>query len=612
MKNVIKNSAVAAILTAAAIFGSCSHDDDPDITPQAVRFTSSINEASHTLKASGASWAANDAVGIYMLATTPANNAENKRHVTATGSSAFAAVAGQEIYYPQNGEDVDFVAYYPYKDNIGGMNYPVNVATQTDQSAIDLLYSNNAVGKNKTDGDVALYFTHKLSKIVVNTVNGDGFGSPNFGPMTMKIRGMNTTATFDLRTGTLGDGGNPAPITPLPVGIGGERYEAIVLPATFAAEGDMTMEFELNNAKGEVLTWKCPAGESFEAGKQYTYRMTISRTRVIATCTITDWNDVERTGTAERADTESEIPVIEKVWIPAGTFLMGSPETEPNRFTDSETQHSVTLTQGFHMSKNEITNTQYAAFLNAKRVSATSAYGSGSFVSGSNPVAICSWGENNGKHLLYDISNNSSHRNQNWGVKWDVANEEWTPVPGCENHPVIWVSWFGAVEFARWVGGSLPTEAQWEYACRGGQSESLPFGIGNGKIMNGEMANVNGQYIYDMDNGGYIDLDEFGGIFMNKTMPVGSYPESVNGYGLYDMHGNVLEWCSDFYDPDYGSENASDSVTDPTVLSSIGGRKVVRGGGWHNNSSYSRSAYRWYYGFYDANPYVGFRVVFTQ
>lgn len=151
-----------------------------------------------------------------------------------------------------------------------------------------------------------------------------------------------------------------------------------------------------------------------------------------------------------------------------------------------------------------------------------------------------------------------------------------------------------------WVGGSLPTEAQWEYACRGGK-ENLPFGIGDGKKLTGDMANFNGNYPYDYDNGGHQNGM---GTYLEKTTPVGSYPYA-NGYGLYDMHDNVLEWCSDWH-----SGYSANSVTDPAGPAT-GFYRVLRGGSWYSHAQYCRSAYR-YYGNPDfASRDFGFRVVFV-
>lgn len=301
---------------------------------------------------------------------------------------------------------------------------------------------------------------------------------------------------------------------------------------------------------------------------------------------------------------------IEMVKIPAGTFMMGSLEDEPDRGSD-ETQHEVTLTNSFWMGKYEVTNAQYAEFLNAKGVVGTPDITHPYFLNGGVifTAAVCDWGENDGQVLVYDGSSEPSFATVNWGINWDESAGEWKPAEGYEDYPVVWVSWYGAVEYAAWVGGSLPTEAQWEYAARGGQSESLPFGIGDGTKLVPGMANFDLFSCYDLaEQGSYMNDDM--SLNLGMTSPVGSYASYTNGYGLYDMHGNVSEWCMDLYDrenPDYGS----DPVTDPQGPAT-GTWHIMRGGNWFYQASFARSACRQF----DApdNPYlyIGFRVVIVE
>jgi formylglycine-generating enzyme required for sulfatase activity len=250
--------------------------------------------------------------------------------------------------------------------------------------------------------------------------------------------------------------------------------------------------------------------------------------------------------------------------IANGTFAMGeSPGAAP--------VHDVTLTNGFSMSKYPITNAQYAAFLNEKGVQGellTQQYNPGTSSIGGR----CTWGEYYGRHLVYDGSE--------WGVKWDAG--KWMPASGYDNHPVIFVTWYGATEYARWAGGSLPTEAQWEYACRAGTTTAFYFG--------------------DDEN----DMDAYGWFTENSsngTKEVGQ--KQPNAYGLYDMHGNVYELCSDWIDA-YGSA----PVTDPTGAAS-GSYRVARGGHWNDVASGCRSARRVGVIPHDANNRTGFRVVFA-
>ena len=190
---------------------------------------------------------------------------------------------------------------------------------------------------------------------------------------------------------------------------------------------------------------------------------------------------------------------IEWIDIPEGTFTMGSPKSDTNRFND-EIQHRVTLS-AFKMSKNEITFKQYDAFC--------------------------------------DATGRKKTKDEGWGRG---------------ERPVINVSWYDATAFAKWMGCRLPTEEEWEYACRAGTSS--PFNTGNS--LSDNQANINNS--------------------KSTTMPIGSY--TSNAWGLNDMHGNVWEWCSDWY----GVSSVITS-TNPT-------HRVLRGGCLSSDAQYCRSARR--------------------
>lgn len=251
--------------------------------------------------------------------------------------------------------------------------------------------------------------------------------------------------------------------------------------------------------------------------------------------------------------------------IPAGTFTMGSPTDEIDRF-DNEVQHTVTL-RAFSMSTHEISNSQYAAFLNAKNIG-----NNGEYAEGVYPLEI-----------LVSPSTDT----YNWGLHYTAG--QWVPVEGAENNPVINVTWFGAMEFARYAGGTLPTEAQWEYACRAGTT--TPFNTGD--CLSNEQANYDwlapyGTCVNPVSNAPL------------KTQPVGTY--SANAFGLFDMHGNVFEWCSDLY-----GTYPTEAQTNPTGATT-GSKRVIRGGSW-NEAHYCRSAFRAFDDPSDNFSSVGFRVV---
>ena len=225
-------------------------------------------------------------------------------------------------------------------------------------------------------------------------------------------------------------------------------------------------------------------------------------------------------------------PVIEWVEIPAGTFYMGSDERVADLPND-ETLHRVQI-KPFKMSKYEITFAQYDAFC--------------------------------------DATGRQKPDDEGWGRG---------------NRPVINVSWYDAKAFAEWMGCKLPTEEQWEYACRAGTT--TPFNTGDNLTTN--QANYNGNYSYK----NYPK-----GIFRGKTLPVGSF--APNTWGLYDMHGNVWEWCNDWYNGDYTNQtNTKDTL--------VAFCKVFHGGSWNLYAKYCRSAYRNYIRPDFCFDYIGFSLV---
>jgi len=297
--------------------------------------------------------------------------------------------------------------------------------------------------------------------------------------------------------------------------------------------------------------------------------------RKTATCTVT-------------VESPSSV-TIEMISIPAGTFIMGSPETEPDRKSD-ETQHSVMLSS-FKMSKYQVTQAQWVAVMGASEDRTTTNYGKGEnypvyYVNWYNTIVFCNkLSMSEGLNLVYSI--NGSTNPSDWGK-----------VPINYNDPNR-TKWDAVVMDKSKNGYRLPTEAEWEYACRGSytnkatETNTKPFGIGDGTKMVNGMANFDVKYPYDLSHlpaGSYND--ESATEYVGKATAVGSY--SANNYGLYDMHGNVYEWCWDWYnDITADNNNPTGAVT--------GTYRVLRGGGWYNCHGRSlRSAIR-----YRDSPYLG-------
>ena len=270
---------------------------------------------------------------------------------------------------------------------------------------------------------------------------------------------------------------------------------------------------------------------------------------------------VSNTNQAAKPTPQTSITLqgVKLLFIKGGTFTMGSPASEP-KHESNETQHSVTLSD-FYLSEKAITNEQYCRFLNAKGIKGNREFNVSGF---GNQELISAFH----KEVLF-------------------ADGTWRPASGKSNFPIARVSWFGAKAYCDWAGGRLPTEAEWEYACRAGTT--TPFYTGNN--LTTSQANYNGNYPYN---------NNAKGTYLERTQPVGSY--APNAWGLYDMHGNVFEWCNDWY-----GDYKTDAVTNPQGPSS-GSSRVLRGGGHIYYASKCRSASRYNKLPHDTYFYYGFRM----
>ncbi|WP_333287688.1 formylglycine-generating enzyme family protein [Microcoleus sp. D2_18a_B4] len=225
------------------------------------------------------------------------------------------------------------------------------------------------------------------------------------------------------------------------------------------------------------------------------------------------------------------------VAIPKGRFRMGSPETEKMRFNCEGPQHEVAIAP-FFLGQFPVTQAQWKRVATLPRID---------------------------RDLDSDFSNFQSSPFYSKG----------------EDRPLEWVDWEDAVEFCRRLSQAtkrnyrLPSEAEWEYACRAGTTGPFHFG----ETINTDFANYNGHY---------LDGSAVKGTFREETTPVGSFGVA-NAFGLCDMHGNVFEWCQDVWHDNYRGAPA-----DGTAWESGGDNsyRVLRGGSWKLNPFYCRSAYR--------------------
>ena len=243
------------------------------------------------------------------------------------------------------------------------------------------------------------------------------------------------------------------------------------------------------------------------------------------------------------------------VFIPAGEFQMGSEDEEAQ---DDEQPNHVVFLDAYLMDIYPVTNSEFRNFINA------------------NPK----WRKTdvNGEHISIEFQDGGYLRD------W----EDDTFPDGKAEHPVTQVSWYAAMAYAQWVGKRLPTEAEWEKAARGGiGGKKYPWG------------------------------DSIDGVNFNSddTSPIGNTP--ANGYGLYDMSGNVWEWCLDAYDPEYylvspPKNPIADTANVPWVVNNfrnIKSPRVLRGGPWDIDSQGVRVSHRFSGNPMDTFPTFGFRCV---
>ena len=250
--------------------------------------------------------------------------------------------------------------------------------------------------------------------------------------------------------------------------------------------------------------------------------------------------------TAAPAAESEETPVDDGfVWIEGGTFLMGSPETENWRI-DDETQHEVTVSD-FWMSPYEVTQAEYQRLMG---------FNPSNFREDNLPVESVTW---------LDAVRFCNAKSKEAGL---------TPAYAINGETVTWDR--GA------NGYRLPTEAEWEYACRAGTT--TPFNTIH--AIGPEEANYYGHYPYEIEENYFNDsvLETRPGRYRQTTVEVNSF--APNPWGLYNMHGNVNEWCWDLY----GAYELTNTV-DPTGVET-GTRRVYRGGGWNDFGKNLRSAYR--------------------
>ena len=283
------------------------------------------------------------------------------------------------------------------------------------------------------------------------------------------------------------------------------------------------------------------------------------------------------------------------VWIPSGLFEMGASDNDPMALRHEKPKHSVQI-DGFYMDITEVTNAQFSKFVEATNYITTaeqpvdwdliklqlppgtpkphdSLFRPGSLLFKKTAESVPN---------LYDFS-------QWWkwsvGANWKEPEGRGSNIIGKENHPVVHVSYEDAMSYCKWAGRRLPTEAEWEYAARGGKKDKIYFW--------GDLTNSLSKYVNSWEGEFPVANTQADGF--EKSAPVKTFPP--NDYGLYEISGNVWEWTSDWYNINYYNECLKNGVSkNPKGAKKAFNpnnpyidEKVIRGGSFLCNASYCAS-----------------------
>lgn len=566
------------ILALALLTSSCSdecmHEEVATATDNAICFTFDKPATTRTLLSENyeSTWQIGDEVGVYAAVTggtLSATASENFLHNVKLTYDGTTWQPEEKLYWPNTGGTFDFYAYYPYRASATDpsnivFSVEANQSTLTSSSQSDLLASEKVT---KSAGEIVnLPFQHMLAMVELqipyklfnpNEIAAGTDINPS-ATTVASLRRINAQCSLNLITRDVSN-------TPIDNWGMSNMWQNIKMyrveqPSDFGYEYAYTYRALLPAqtllTRDRLFLFVDDSQDLLQLGYDVETEITLNKGTVTKMkCSLVDGGD-------------------EVVPIPAGEYYMGSTPEDIITYSGyaSEIRHKVTLTKPFLMGTYEVTCSRFAEFVNTVDVEWDGLYASG---------------ENPDKKLLMDYANKEyedvTREIVANGLAYNETEASWEPnLASYNNCPITYVSWFGCYEYAKWIGASLPTEAQWEYACRAGETDYYTFPY------------------WDYDNDGVIDntLDDYAWNSSNSggdTHVVGL--KQPNAWGLYDMLGNVYEYCSDLYNANYYTSETMIDPTGPTQsshTSDLNHHHVMRGGSWYTPASRTRSGHKFY------------------
>ena len=520
-----KNFILLGVITLGVMMG-CNGNHLESESPESPELSGNIAvNLKIDVEAENDEWEAADRAGFFMKRAGQALNAPGAVYGWASNEMMIiengTLVSMPQLMYPETG-NVDIIAYYPHATVDAEYTIPVSVAGQGSGLPAEVLYSNNVINRAPAESAVTLNFAYLFAKIEITVTAGANttLSAADFGEMTATVQGMPTQANLQLADGTFTERRAHFGITLHKTGSDetSATFETLVLPTKVTA-GEIAFIFI---AGGQY--YRCEPSGNYESSTAYSLKFELEGNQSHnMKATLTNTVITPRTVT-ERSFTVTETiqgpqphpTEHDMVFVQGGTFTMGC---NSSPWSLDRPEHQVTL-NSFYIGKYEVTQAQWIAVMN-------------------------SW---------------YGHTQHSFGTG--------------DHYPVYFVSWIDVQEFITRLNTltgknyRLPTNAEWEYAARGGAQSK-------GYIFSGSNNFHNVAWFKDNISGNIEDLIH--GNLGYGAQSVGT--KAPNELGIYDMSGNVWEWCNDWLDKEtYPSEEQNNPAGTTT-----GEGRVLRGGSWNDS-----------------------------